>query len=489
MHSLVRFRFASALALAALVTAACDGKPKGAEAGAPGNAQAAGAQGRPQGGPGAATSAASSTDPAVPKGAPGSGPSGAGQRRTAAVVLGAADVAVVVRGSIESGIPIAGDLRPIETLSLKSRLEGNLEQVYVREGDHVFAGAPLARFEAVDFESALRSAEADALSAKTAAVTAQWNYDQSKDLFKVGAIAERDLRAMEQSAVAAKAQQAAADSRLRAAQTAARDTRIMAPVTGTIQFRRVQGGEHVLRGAELFTLVRTDVLELTAALPARRANDVKPGQSVRFLADSKTFTGKVARVSPTIDPASRSITAYVQIPNPKGELKGNTFSSGQIIAQTLQNVLVVPQPAVRTGQDGKQYVYRITGGELEQAPITVGVVDEARGLVEVKDGVRERDQVVVGNVGTLGRGMKAQIIGNERAGGPGGARGGEARSGAAGGGRGDARGGDAGVSGRSAGTRDHRGDGGRTPAAGALPAGKDSAAGSARAKGGRKPGV
>ncbi len=392
-------RFASALALFALLAVGC---------------------GRASGD--AAPDTAKGTGPGA---APAGGTAG-GPRRTASVVLGIADVALVTRGTIEAGIPIAGDLRPIETLSLKSRLEGNVEQVYVREGDRVALGALLARFEAIDFESALRSAEADVTSARTAAQTAQWNYDQSRDLFKVGAIAERDLRATEQAAAAAKAQQAAAESRLRSAQSTARDTRIVAPVAGTIQFRRVQGGEHVSRGAELFTLVRFDVLELTASLPARRANDVMPGQPVRFLADGKVFTGKVARVSPTIDPASRSITAYVQIPNPRGELKGNTFSSGQIIAQTLNNVLVVPQPAVRTGQDGKQFVYRIVGGELEQAPVTVGAVDEARGLVEIRDGVQERDQVVVGNVGTLGRGMKAQIIGNERAGTPG-ARGGAER--------------------------------------------------------------
>ena len=404
MHPLVSIRSASALALLTLLTVACGG---------------------------AAGSAASGGSKDTAKGAAPAGPStgtpGGGQRRTSSVVLAAADVAKVARGTIESGIPIAGDLRPIETLSLKSRLEGNVEQVYVREGDRMAAGALLARFEAVDFESALRSAEADATSARTAAQTAQWNYDQSRDLFKVGAIAERDLRATEQTAAAAKAQQAAADSRLRAAQSLTRDTRIVAPVAGTIQFRRVQAGEHVLRGAELFTLVRSEILELTASLPARRANDVKPGQPVRFLADGKAFTGKVARVSPTIDPASRSITAYVQIPNPNGELKGNTFSSGQIIAQTLSNVLVVPQPAVRTGQDGKAFIYRIVGGELEQAPVTLGAVDEARGLVEVKDGLQEGDQVVVGNVGTLGRGMKAQIIGNERVTGPGGARGGGER--------------------------------------------------------------
>lgn len=403
MHPQVSIRSASALALLALLAVACGGTS--------GNAAPGSMKDSTKGGPAGA--------------APGGGAAGGGQRRTASVVLGIADVATVVRGTIEAGIPIAGDLRPVETLSLKSRLEGNLEQVYVREGDRVALGAPLARFEAIDFESALRSTEADVTSARTAAQTAQWNYDQSKDLFKVGAIAERDLRATEQAASAAKAQQAAAESRLSAARSALRDTRIVAPVAGIIQFRRVQGGEHVSRGSELFTLVRTNVLELTASLPARRANDVIPGQVVRFLADGRTFTGKVARVSPTIDPASRSITAYVQIPNPNGELKGNTFASGQIIAQTLSNVLVVPLPAVRTGQDGKQFVYRIAGGELEQAPVTVGATDEARGLAELKGGVQERDQVVVGNVGTLGRGMKAQIIGNERGSTPGVRGGGE----------------------------------------------------------------
>ncbi len=447
MPSPVPFRFASALALAALLSSACGGKPKDAAAGPSGG----GAQGA-----------------AAPAGAPGAGAPGAGgaPRRTASVVLGVNDVAKVARGTIESGIPIAGDLRPIETLSLKARLEGNVEQVYVREGDRVRTGAVLARLDAVDFESALRSAEADVVSARTASTTAQWNYDQSVDLFKAGAIAERDLRTTEQAAVAAKAQLAAAESRLRAAQSQMRDTRIVAPVNGTIQFRRVQGGEHILRGAELFTMVRNEVLELTASLPARQADDVQPGQSARFTADGRTFTGRVARVSPTIDPASRSVTAYLQIPNPNGALKGNTFSSGQIIAKTLHNVMVVPQPAIRIGQDGKPFVYRIVGGELEQVSVSVGVTDEAHGLVEVKEGLQLGDQVVVGNVGTLGRGMKAQIIGNERAGGPGGARGGDARESSAG-----------------AGSRGRRGDSTAAPAPKAAP---DSAT---RAKSGRKPGA
>lgn len=338
-----------------------------------------------------------------------------GQSRIATAVLGASDVAKVVRGTLETGIPVSGDLRAIETATVRARFDGILQSVNVREGQHVAAGTLLARFESVEQESALKSADADRLASKSDYETQQWNYDQSKELFRVGAIAERDLRTAQQAAEAAKSRLAASESRLRIAENVVRDTRVVAPFAGAVATRKVQTGENTLRGAEMFTVVRSGILELAAALPAKRASEVKVGQAVRFTADGRQFDGKVARVNPTIDPASRSITVYVQIPNPNNALKSNTFSTGQIIAQTLSGVLVVPQGAIRSGQgeNAKPFVYRIEGGQLSVAPVQLGIVDEARGLVEVRDGLAEQDEVVVGNVGTLGRGMKVQVLGGE----------------------------------------------------------------------------
>ncbi len=345
--------------------------------------------------------------------APGGGSPGGGQR-TASVVLAATDVYKVVRGTVEAGMPIAGDLRPIETVTVRSRIDGILDRVVVREGQRVAAGEMLAKFESSEQESAFKSAEADRASARSDYETAKWNYDQSKELFKVGAIAERDLRASQQAADASQARLAATDARLKSAGNVVRDTRVVAPFSGTINTRKVQNGESTQRGAEMFTLVRSEILELTAGLPARRASEVRPGQAVRFVADGRQFTGKVARVSPTIDPASRSVTVYVQIPNPKGELKGNTYATGQIIAQTVKGALVVPLTAIRqSATDGKSFVYTVEGGQLGIASVTLGVTDDAAGVVEVKDGLKEQDVVIVGNVGTLGRGMKVTLLGNE----------------------------------------------------------------------------
>ena len=355
------------------------------------------------------------------------GGGGGGGGRTASVILAASDVYRVASGTIEAGLPISGDLRPIETVSVRTRVDGILESVLVREGQAVRKGQLLAKFESVEQESALTSAQADRVASKSDYETQQWTYEQNVALLKAGAIAERDMRVSQQAAEAAKARLAAADARLRTAQNLARDMRVVAPVTGIISTKKVQNGEQTLRGSELFTIVRNEVLELTASLPAKRANEVKAGQLVRFSADNRQFTGKVSRVSPTIDPTSRNITVYIQIANADQSLKGNTFASGQIVSRTVNNAIVVPQAAVRISPvDGKQMVYTIEGGVLNSVNVKTGIADDARAVVEIIEGLKEKELIVVGNPGTLGRGMKATVLDNDasKAGGRGGKSGG-----------------------------------------------------------------
>jgi RND family efflux transporter MFP subunit len=165
----------------------------------------------------------------------------------------------------------------------------------------------------------------------------------------------------------------------------------------------------------MFTIVRSGTLELAAAVPARQANAVRTGQVVHFVADGRRFDGKVARVSPTIDPATRSVTVYVQVPNPGNTLRGGTFATGRVVSRTLTNALAVPTGALRQGQeDGKPFVYRIDGKTLNVAPVQVGVVDEQQGIAQITEGLQAGDRIVVGNVGTLGRGMQVTIAGAER---------------------------------------------------------------------------
>jgi membrane fusion protein (multidrug efflux system) len=213
----------------------------------------------------------------------------------------------------------------------------------------------------------------------------------------------------------ARARLAAAAARLRASGNEARDTRIVAPASGVLEKRLVDAGVHLSRGAPMFTIVRSGTLELAAAVPARQATAVRPGQTVHFVADARRFDGKVARVSPTIDPATRAVTVYVQVPNPGNTLRGGTFATGRVVSRTLENVVAVPTAALRQGQeDGKPFVYRIDGKTLNVAPVQLGAVDEQLGVAQVTEGLQNGDKVIVGNVGTLGRGMQVTIARTER---------------------------------------------------------------------------
>lgn len=385
---------------AVLVAAACSGD---------GDSSVQTAQARPAN----RADGAGLTSAAAP--APGGGPDGG--RPAPSITLAASDVASVRRDAIEEGIAITGDLRPIESVEIRARIEGDLIGVYVREGERVRAGQVLARFEASEQESGFTSAEADRVAAESEVNTAQWNLEQTTELYRAGAVSELDFKTAQQAVTSAKARLAAAQARVRATGSLVRDTRVLAPTSGVISRKVVENGEHVARGASLFTLVRSDVLELAAAVPARQANAVNVGQSVHFFADGRQFDGKVARVSPTVDPATRSVTVYVQIPNQRGTLKGGTFASGRVISRVISSTLVVPSAAVRQPPgEGRPYVYRIANRMIDVAPVQVGVVDDRIGTTQVLDGLSEGDRVIVGQVGAIGRGMQVIIAGEERQG-------------------------------------------------------------------------
>jgi RND family efflux transporter MFP subunit len=360
-------------------------------------------------------------DAASKGGAPGAGAPGA-VRRPMSVVLGPNDVISVRKGIIESSVAVSGNLKPIEQIDVRARVEGNILQVNVREGTRVGRGQLLASFEDATQQGDRASAEADVESAKSDVTNAQWNADQSQELFKAGAIPERDLRTAQQTLVATKARLAAAESRLRAMSQSLEDTRIVAPTSGVVSARSVEAGEHVQRGATLFTVVRSNVLELEASVPARNANDVNVNLPVRFTAGGRDFTGRVARVSPTIDPASRSVTLYVEVPNGDGSLKGNTFATGRVIGRTIPNAVLVPTSAIRQTQtDTRPFVYAIAGDAAQRRNLTLGIVDEVSGMAQVTDGLVEGDRVIGATITGISDGMKVTVVTNDQR--PGGAAG------------------------------------------------------------------
>lgn len=345
--------------------------------------------------------------------------SGVIERKNLPIVLGTSDIVEVLKGPIDASIGIQGNLSAIEQIDVRARMEGNIVSVNVREGTPVRVGQEMALFDDATAQGDRASAEADVVSANSDLANAQWTADQSADLFKAGAIAERDLRTAQSALTAAKARLAAAEARLKASSQTASDTRVLAPTNGVVSARSVGPGEHVTRGSVLFTVVRSDVLELQAAVPGRLADAVAAGQVVRFTSDGREFSGRVARVNPTIDPSSRAVMFYVEIPNGNGAIKANAFATGRVIGRTVPNATLLRTSAVRVpppgSPDTRPYVYAIRDETLERRPVTTGIVDDIGGVTQILDGLQPGDRVVGGNIATLGSGMKVQIVSSDQA--------------------------------------------------------------------------
>ena len=369
-----------------------------------------GSSGAPQSGGGGGGAPAAAGQGKGGGGAPG-GPGGG----RAPTVLGPTDVLEVKTGSIEAVLLISGDLKPIEEIAVRSRMEGDVTAVLAREGDRVTRGQVLVRFENAVQEGDRASAQAEVESSKADVANAQWNADQSAELFKAGAIPERDLRTAQQTLAASQSRLAGAEARLRGVAQVLEDTRLGAPTTGVVSTRAVEPGEHVTRGATLMTVVRNDVLELEAAVPSRQAAELRAGQAVKFAANGRQLEGKVARISPTINPANRTLTVYLQVPNPRGEMRGNTFATGRVVTKRVDNAIVIPTTAVRQSQGGGQsFVYRIIDDKVDIAPVELGVSDEQAATAQVLSGLAAGDRIIVGNMGALGRGMPVRVVSGEQ---------------------------------------------------------------------------
>jgi membrane fusion protein, multidrug efflux system len=335
--------------------------------------------------------------------------------KSRSVAIAPSDIAIAHVGALSDGIPITGLLRPLQSVDIHARIEGDLTGVYVLEGQRVQQGQLLAQFEAAAQRSGAASARAGQSAARADLSQAEWSFKQSSDLFHAGAISEADYRASQQAVDAARSRLAAADAALQAAEITARDTRVVAPISGVIDKKLVDVGEHMTKGAPMFTLVRSQTLELAATVPERRAASIRVGQKVSFSAQGLEFSGKVARVSPTIDATTRAVTVYVDIDNSNGTLKGNSLATGNVIASTVNGALLVPTSALhQTADGGRTYVYRVNTGTVEQVYINLGIVNDAAGLAQVVSGLTTGDKVVVGNVGTLAAGTQVQVIGGDR---------------------------------------------------------------------------
>ena len=327
--------------------------------------------------------------------------------------LNPADVALAQRATLRTGIPLSGALEPKVRVTVGAPMAEQLVEVYVNEGDRVQAGQPLAKFKDQVLQAAAAYANSDVGTQRVNVRVAEAESARAVALFAEGAIAQRDrdnaLAALEgaRSRLSLAISQAAnAEDRLHSAVLAA-------PVAGVISKRYAQAGDRIDNGKPVFEVVDTRVLQLTASVPTEWLPELKIGRVVSLTVaqmDSAPVSGRISRINPTADPATRQIQIYVDVPNPRETLVGGLFVSGRVVTQEAVRTVAVPAAAVRyEGEDRTPYVYAVSRGRIARRRVGVGISDGDAGLVEITRAVAAGDTVLIGPIEGLADGTPVAI--------------------------------------------------------------------------------
>jgi RND family efflux transporter MFP subunit len=330
--------------------------------------------------------------------------SGAASESTHTLVLGGGDVSRAGAADLIAGVPVSGTLHPMVDIRIASPIPEILEAVYVREGQAVTEGQALARFRT-------DAAGPAALSAQAAVRLDSADYVRMQNLYKEGAVSERDVQNAEVVLRAAQATAAAAEKKLS-------ESTVRAPASGVITTKAVDAGDRVKDGDQLFQLANISQLEFEATVPSEFAAQVHQGDAVNLSVTGMTGAqvhGRIARVNATVDPATRQLKVYVSVPNGDRRLVGGLFASGRVILRQVKGAIAIPQSALRTDSTGgAPYVLVVANGRIARRTVEVGAVDEQAALVQITKGLSAGDAVVSAQVQGLSEGDVVTVAGGER---------------------------------------------------------------------------
>jgi membrane fusion protein, multidrug efflux system len=360
-------------------------------------------------------------------------PAGNGNgRRGGAGGMGAQVIPVAVSPAVRKDMPVflngLGSVEAFYTVTLKTRVDGQITQVYFKEGQDVKKGDLLAQIDPRPYQVAVSQAEATLYKDQSQLTIAKRNFERYQDLFKQGIVARQDFDA-QQSAYGAlegtvKADQAALDN----AKLNLAYCHITAPISGRVGLRQVDPGNMVHASDANGLLVITQLRPITATftipedtLPqVLRAEHTHPAplQVDVYSRDDKTklATGKLTTINNQIDQTTGTVKLKAVFDNTDGLLWPQQFVNAHLLLDVKKNAVVIPAAAIQRGVQGT-FVFVVGQDNTAQVrPVQIGV--SVGNNLAVESGLQAGEQVVTDGQDKLQAGSKVQPHPTPGAGGP-----------------------------------------------------------------------
>jgi RND family efflux transporter MFP subunit len=332
----------------------------------------------------------------------------------------------VTRGLVKEKITLTGSLRPKEQVAVSPKIAGRIVQITVDTGQMVEGGALIAVIEDDEIKQQIERSRA-AISVGEASIAqreaelhnAKAELDRKKQLVEAGLLSRQELEALEtryrvaQSQLElARAQRRQSEAELRELNIRQSQTRIYSPISGVVAKRHVDIGAMVSSATPIVTVVSLSPMVVEAKASERDIARIKRGLPVTVTIDSlpgKTYTGRIMRIAPLLDPQTRNGIVEIEIANRQGELKGEMFARIELDLGSSRETTLVPRDALiyRGEQPG---VYTIEAEAARFRPVETGLTQEEK--VEVINGLQAGETVITRGANLLKDGDRVRVIGN-----------------------------------------------------------------------------
>ena len=281
-------------------------------------------------------------------------------------------VAAVQQKTMPIYLSALGTVTPYYSVTVKSRVDGQLMSVNVREGQAVRKGQLLAQIDPRPYEATLAQAQGQLVKDQANAKNAEAEAARYTALFDAGVVSKESQQSQVSTAGQAAGSIAADEAAIQAARVNVNYTKITSPIDGVVGLRQVDPGNivHAADTTGLLLVTQLQPISVIFTLPEDQLPEVlklvRSGQKLAVEAFDRSETthlasGFVLTADNQIDPTTGTDKIKAVFPNKDGALFPNQFVNVRLILQQRQNALVVPSSAIQTGSQGN-FVYVVKPG-------------------------------------------------------------------------------------------------------------------------------
>ena len=327
------------------------------------------------------------------------------------VVAGiAAKKAVAVR------IDAIGTAVALNSVTLRSRVDTQIEKVLVADGASVTAGEVLVKLDSRQIEAQLRQAEAALVKDKTVLEQANRDVARYTDLVAKQATAAVNLQNAQTQVLSARAQIQSDEAAIENLKVQLTYYTLKAPIAGRIGAITTKAGNMARAGeaaTALGTIVQVSPIYVAFSVPQRLLVDLrsaidKPDAIVTATPQGaqKSAQGKVALIDNSVDPATGAITARAQFDNKDELLWPGQLCNVRVTLRNDPDTVTVPREAVQAGQSGN-FVYVIEDGAAKLRPVTVSRIQDGESIIT--EGLKGGEQIVIDGALALTNNAKVEV--------------------------------------------------------------------------------